>query len=123
MRNATCKLDALKKELEFVEHGGYRMVMGWRPLLIFEDSPICPKPPSCACPDSRCMLLDFVPKERRGESVPCRHIPLNEIGETLHTLYNTATMDEIEIILGRWLKQEIAKLEDKTPSETDAKAA
>jgi hypothetical protein len=45
MQNAKHKLDALTKELEFLDAGGYRLAIGWRPPLVFEDSPICPKPP------------------------------------------------------------------------------
>jgi hypothetical protein len=45
----SAKLDALRKELEFLENGGYRMAMGWRAPLVFEDSPICPKAPYAAC--------------------------------------------------------------------------
>jgi hypothetical protein len=77
------KLEALMKELEFLTSGGYRLEMGWRPTLVFEDSPICPKPPCSACPDVRCVLLDFVPEEQLHRTIPCRHIPLNEIGETM----------------------------------------
>ena len=40
------RIEALSKELEFLDNGGYRQAMGWRPPLVFEDSPICPKPPS-----------------------------------------------------------------------------
>ena len=111
MQSAKSKIDILRKELEFLECGGYRSMLGWRPPLVFEDSPTCPKPPNMACPDARCVLIDFVPDLQRVQEVPCRHIPLSEAGETLHTLYNTATMEEIENALRAWLKREIAKLE------------
>jgi hypothetical protein len=104
------KIDALLKELEFLDSGGYRLAMGWRPPLVFEDSPICPKPPCSACPDAKCVLLDFVPEDYRHEIVPCQHIPINQVGETLHTLYNTATMEEIENALREWLKIKIDEL-------------
>jgi len=115
MQSTKSKLDALNKELEFLECGGYRMAMGWRPPLIFEDSPICPKAPYAACPDARCVLMDFVPDCQRDKKVLCRHIPLNEIEETLHTLYNTASMEEIENTVREWLRSEIAKLERSEP--------
>ena len=108
---ANQELNALKKELEFLEAGGYRQSMGWRPTLVFEDSPICPKPPSSACPNFQCALLEFVPAGNLDQTVPCQHIPLNEEGETLCTLYNTATMDEIENVLREWLRKRIAELE------------
>jgi hypothetical protein len=104
------RLEALRKELEFLDNGGYRQKMGWRAPLVFEDSPICPKTPKCICPDPRCLLLDLVPEEHRQGVIPCRHIPLNETGETLTTLYNTRNMEEIEIVLRAWLQKEIAEL-------------
>lgn len=111
MESTKAKLDALRKEVKFLENGGYRMTIGWRPPLIFEDSPVCPKARYAACHDSGCVLIDFVPDAYRKERVPCRHIPLNQVGETLHTLYSTANMDEIENTLREWLKAEIARLE------------
>lgn len=111
MPSTKTKLDALKKELEFLENGGYRMAIGWRPPLVFEDSPICPKPPYAECPDSSCILIDFVPDAYRQETIPCRYIPLNNAGETVHSLYSTAKQEEIEDRLRQWLKTEITKLE------------
>ncbi len=111
------KLEALRKELEFVESGGYRLAMGWRTPLVFEDSPICPKPPCTACPHAQCALLDFVPEDHRSQIIPCRLIPLTETGENLHTLYNTASMEEIESVLREWLKKKIAVLEQVSRSE------
>lgn len=108
------KLDALTKELEFLERGGYRMMLGWRAPLVFEDSPICPKAPHAACSGDGCVLMDFVPQDQRDQAIPCRHIPLNNIGETLNTLYPTATTEEIENTLREWLKSEIANLESST---------
>jgi len=111
------KLGALVKELEFLDSGGYRLVMGWRPPLVFEDSPICPKPPCSACLNTQCVLLDFVLEEHRVQTIPCRHNPLNQIGETLHTLYNKASMEEIEKGLREWLTKKIAELEQASREE------
>lgn len=114
------KLEALESELQFLDNGGYRRAMGWRAPLVFEDSPICPKKaPYAACPDSRCVLLDFLPSGWKREEVPCRHIPLNEVGETLHTLYNTASEEEIEQTLHEWLKGKIAELEEALQLKPD----
>ena len=77
------KLRVLKNELEFLDRGGYRSPIVWRSPRIFEDSPTCPKDRWSACPHGDCVFLDFVPKESRHEAIPCRHIPLNESGETL----------------------------------------
>ena len=116
LENTEAKLEALRKELEFLENGGYRTAMGWRAPLVFEDSPICPKAPDGVCLDCPCVLIDFVPDTYRKEEIPCRHIPLNQSGETLHTLYSTATMDEIEGTLRQWLAAEIVRLEREVPS-------
>jgi hypothetical protein len=104
------ELGELSKELKFLDSGGYRQPMGWRAALIFEDSPVCPKPPFSACPNCQCALLNFVPEGERTQAIPCQHIPLNEAGETLCTMYNTATIDEIEHALREWLHKRIAEI-------------
>ncbi len=63
------------------------------------------------------MLLEYVPKQSRHETIPCRHIPLNERGETLATLYNTGTNEEIQLTLREWLLRTITGLEQTTEAE------
>lgn len=72
-------LDVLRKELQFVQKGGYRAPIVWRAPPVFEDSPTCPRGLCAACPETDCVLMRFVPKECRYQAVPCRHIPLNEL--------------------------------------------
>ena len=103
-------LNVLIKELKFLESGGYRLQMGWRPTLVFEDSPTCPKLPHSACTNTQCTLLDLVPAENRAQVVPCRHIPLNPAGETLQTMYQTAKQAEIENIVREWLRKTIEEV-------------
>jgi len=105
-------LDVLKNELRFVQKGGYRAPLVWRAPLVFEDSPTCPKGSCSACPETDCVLMRFVPKECRYEAVPCRHIPLNELGETVDSLYRTGTNEEIEQTLQSWLLEAIGQLEE-----------
>ncbi|MGD1082996.1 MAG: hypothetical protein ABR881_32175 [Candidatus Sulfotelmatobacter sp.] len=105
-------LHVLKNELKFVQKGGYRAPLVWRAPLVFEDSPTCPKQQCSACPDTNCVLMSFVPTKCRYEAVPCRHIPLNEIGETLDSLYRTGTNEEIEQTLQSWLLETIQQLEE-----------
>jgi hypothetical protein len=105
-------LQVLKDELQFVQQGGYRAPLAWRASLVFEDSPRCPKKPGSACPDMDCVLMKFVPKECRHKTVPCRHIPLNELGETLDNLYRTGTSEEIDQTLQSWLLETIQQLEE-----------
>jgi hypothetical protein len=110
----------LKRELEFVDSGGYRMPVAWRSPLFFEDSPSCPKKSGAPCPNTDCDLMGFVPKGCRFEAVPCRHIPLNEVGETIDSLYRTGTNKEIESAVRNWLLETIRQLEKDAPLETSA---
>jgi hypothetical protein len=115
MRIVKNTLQVLRNELQFVRKGGYRAPLVWRAPLIFEDSPTCPKERCSACPDSDCVLMSFVPKGCRYEAAPCRHIPLNELGETVDSLYRTGTNKEIEQTLQSWLLKTIRQIEE--PSE------
>lgn len=115
--SAQHRLQRLKRELEFLNSGGYRQALGWRAPLIFEDSSICPKRRFSSCPSVDCILIDFVPSEHRDNAVPCRHIRLNHAGETLDTLYTTATMEEIEASVRDWLERQISELEKKPESQ------
>lgn len=125
MKTAESTLSTLKKELEFLNQGGYRKAIGsrqplfcmessvhWRKPSFFEDSPSCPKERYCPCnPEGDCVLLGFVPAGQRHKAVPCRHIPLNETGETIHSLEQASTHDEIEETLRNWLVRIIGSLQ------------
>ena len=111
-------LNLLKRELSFIDHGGYRKSTNqpWRMPLIFEDSPICMY---YDCPEKRdrcdgCPLVQLVPEHKREERMPCRHIPLNAAGDTLDSLYRWANSQEIEEATANWLRSEIKKLEAET---------
>jgi len=123
MRIVKNLLQVLRNELQFVQKGGYRAPLVWRAPLIFEDSPTCPKERCSTCPDPNCVLMSFVPKECRSEAVPCRHIPLDEIGETVDSLYRTATNEEIEQTLQSWLLKTIRQLEEPSEQRSFEKAA
>ena len=114
MRSTTKILQVLEDELEFLLKGYYRTPLIWRMPLIFEDSPTCPKDRWCACPAADCALMGLVPKESRHEAVPYRYIPLNEIGETVDSLYRTGTNEEIEQTLRSWLLTTIRQLEERS---------
>jgi hypothetical protein len=110
-------IEVLKAELEFVKKGGYATSKSdpWRAKLALEDSPTCmncdhKKEPA---PCSECLLVQFVPANKRGEKVPCRHIPLTSYGDTLLHLYQGATEQEIDEVLAQWLQETISKLESK----------
>lgn len=110
-------LEVLKFELEFLEAGGYgRSPRTPRnPTLIFEDSLSCMnyhnKENREPCDD--CLLMQFVPAAQRTEEIPCRHIPLNESGQTIDSLYRMGTQVELEDALREWLHAAINRLEEE----------
>lgn len=110
-------VDVLKGELEFLKEGGYRRASGssWRPQFVFEDSPSCLNQNLSADrrPCLECVLMQLVPENRREEQAPCRHIRLSESGDTLDSLYRTASREEIEAIVGKWLMAKIRELEQR----------
>jgi hypothetical protein len=110
-------LEVLKFELRFLEDGGYGRSprAPWRAPAIFEDSPICPNftDPARRHPCKHCLLIDFVPPDRRNEDVPCRFIPLKENGMTVDDLYRCGTQIEMEKALACWLRTEIHRIEQE----------
>lgn len=108
-------LEVLKAELNFVRKGGYGRSprQPWRAELAFEDSPTCMNYDSKENrePCAECLLMQFVPANKRNEKVPCRHIPLTSQGHTLIHLYQGGTEQEIDEALANWLQETIAKLE------------
>src|ERR1700747_1582936 len=108
-------LDVLRFELSFLQDGGYGRSprSPWRAPAIFEDSPICPNLCDAAHPypcDS-CLLAQFVPEDQRGETIPCRFIPLNKDGQTVEDLYRTGNQVEMEEALASWLRAQIERIE------------
>jgi len=122
-------LDLLKFELRFLEEGGYGRSphAPRRPPLIFEDSLSCMNFNSLGdrTPCSACQLMQFVPSNRASEQIPCRHIPLDASGKTLASLYDSANQQEIEEVLGNWLRATIRRLEQErsTTSPPNSKPA
>jgi hypothetical protein len=123
-------LDVLKSELNYVQKGGYGRSPRepWRAQLIFEDSPSCMNYDTKTHPEPcvECVLMRFVPPEKRSEKVPCRHIPLTGSGETLLDLYRGGTQEELEAALADWLRMTIARLEseqDRTGTNVSANSA
>jgi hypothetical protein len=106
-------LEVLRLELEFLKSGGYRKPSSWRPQFIFEDSPTCLNygDPERTRPCSECVMMQLVPAECRDEKVPCRHIPLNERRETIQSMYQSGTSQELDATLAEWLMNTIQKLE------------
>jgi len=122
MKDQRSLLDVLKTELAFLEGGGYsnRARFPWRPNFVFEDSPTCLKfgakeaPPPC----SDCLLMQFVPEDRKKFAYPCRQIPLTQAGESVAHYYECGTEQELEAALKGWLQRKIAELEAGAKTET-----
>ena len=106
-------LQVLRLELEFLKSGGYRKSSSWRPQFILEDSPTCLNygNPEHKRPCSECVLMQLVPAEFREGKVPCGYIPLNEQNETIQSLYQCGTPEELEAAVGEWLMNTIQRLE------------
>lgn len=122
MKDQRNLLDVLKAELKFLEGGGYsnRARFPWRPNFVFEDSPTCLKfgakeqPRPC----SDCLLMQFVPEERKKLAYPCRQIPLTPAGESVAHYYECGTEKELEAALKGWLQRKIAELETGEKART-----
>jgi len=125
-------LDMLKFELRFLESGGYERSARtpWRATSTFQDSPICLNfnDPTRPHPCSKCLLLQFVPEERRTENLPCWFIPLTAIGETVNYYVHCGTKLELEQALAAWLRSTIKSIEhehsgrQKRPAEGEQDA-
>ena len=117
-------LEILKEELSFVEKGGYgRSVRTpWLEKSIFQDSLSCLNYgyPYRAHPCNECHLLDFVGPEHQYEVVPCHHIPLDEVGETIETLEDTEDQAKLERKVRDWLRFRIREIEEQRATQAVA---
>jgi hypothetical protein len=117
-------LDALKLELTFLERGGYEPSVREprKTVSIFLDSPSCLnyELPAKEHPCSECWLIDFVPAEKRGEAIPCHHIPLNHRGDTVEALGGPCDDPEVKTAMRDWLRRTIQQLERAPQSRQPA---
>lgn len=113
-------LQLLCCELSFLKVGGYghKFRSDWRPTLIFRDSPVClnfePGAPRQPC--ERCSLFQFVPANRRTALIPCHHIALNQSGDTVASLYQNSTQEELDVAVKSWLEATIDTLQREEKS-------
>ena len=113
-------LELLRFELDFLEQGGYgRSVRTpWKATSAFQDSLTCLNfgDPLRSHPCGDCLLMQFVPKDRRSENVPCHHIALNDSGETVDRLECQENQQELEEKVKNWLRATIARMERERAS-------
>lgn len=64
-------------------------------------------------PCDNCLLMLFVPPERRKLENPCHHIPLNEKGDTVASLEASGDRDKLEKTLLEWLETTVSREENK----------
>jgi hypothetical protein len=57
-------------------------------------------------------LLDLVPPEYRKARSPCRHIPLNNQGETVETIFKGRSQAHLEDELLTWMEQTVKQLQE-----------
>jgi len=116
-------LETLQFELKFLEDGGYGRSprTPWRASNAFQDSPTCLNfnDPTRPHPCSECLLLKFVPEERKAENLPCWFIPLTAIGETVNYYANCGTQLELEEALAAWLRKTIRSIELERAAKED----
>jgi hypothetical protein len=106
-------VSGLRDHLRCLESQNWRNQHGSSFSLYFEDSDVCCKSPFLSCRSSRCTLIHFVPEESRGEPTPCRHIRLDERGETLHSFYAKAAKEQTHAAVRDWLVSTIAMLDSE----------
>lgn len=110
----------LEKELDILEKGGYASPAGAarQPSKIFEDSLACinhwlvPGHDPNVC--NGCVLLEFVPPEKREAKHACRYIPLNARGDTVESLSGLQDSSRLEEAVRGWLASTIEKLRRQT---------
>ena len=111
------KLEALRFELSFLDQGGYGRSphTPHLPRPLFVDSPTCLNfdEPERKHPCSECLLIDYVPKDKYQEAVPCHHIPLNTSGQTIDSTFDYGNELVTQDLLRNWLVRAIAQLEQE----------
>jgi hypothetical protein len=114
------KLELLQAELDHIEKGGYgRSVRTpWKPTSVFQDSPTCLNYgfPYHAHSCNECFLNELVPLERRGEEIPCHHIPLDAKGSTIEGLESEENQHKLEEAVKVWLRAKIREIKDERAS-------
>jgi hypothetical protein len=100
-------LEKLKFESAFVEDRGYGRFVRTplKSTSLFQGSLTCLNFGGSlrTHPCAECVLMHYVPQSRKGEDVPCHHIPLDGESRTIATLDGA----DAEEVLKRWLRDEI----------------
>ncbi len=110
-------LEILKLQRNILKNGGYgRSVRTpWKEERLLRDSITCLHAGEIlkSEPCDECVLWELVPPEHRNEEYPCHFIPLNERGDTIHSLEEAGDRDKAESALLEWLNSTIKRLEQR----------
>ncbi|MFQ5776738.1 MAG: hypothetical protein ACE5IP_01880 [Terriglobia bacterium] len=98
-------LGLLRIEIENIRKHGFAGSFGGTVLCLNAG-----KSPSSGCCDT-CVLLDYVPSNRKGEETPCLHIALNERGETVERLCRGRDRAYLTRQLLEWMERTAQRLE------------
>lgn len=122
-RDAQDILAILRRELKFLEEGGYGAPVK-DPVeaksTMFVDSLTCLNYgyPYRSHPCAECPLIDFVPVEKRTSGVPCHEIPLDAAGRTVERFAQEDDQRDMQDVVKVWLRQTIQRLESESSAHT-----
>jgi hypothetical protein len=112
----------LEAELDLIEGGGYARPAGQpgqEPPLFYHGIAcinhwlVPGHEPEC---HDDCVLLFAVPTEHQNKDLPCHFIPLNEKGDTVHSLERRGDREQLEDAVKNWLRATIARLRNEEAS-------
>ena len=110
-------LEILKHQKSILKDGGYGRSVRTpcKEERLFRDSVTCLHAGETlkSKPCDECLLSELVPPEYRDEEYPCHFIPLNERGDTIHSLEEAGRRDAAERALLDWFDSIIGQLEQK----------
>ncbi len=110
-------IDQLKLERSILKDGGYGSSVRTprKEETLFRDSVTCLNVGEAekVHPCNECILWEWSSPQHRNEDIPCHFIPLNERGDTIHSLESAGERDKAESAVLEWLDSTIAELEEQ----------
>jgi hypothetical protein len=113
----------LEAELDVIEGGGYGSPSGQPG----EEKPMFYHSLACInhwlvpgheseCHDD-CVLLPWVPAEHKTNAMPCHFIPLNAAGDTVKTLEQKVSREQLEEQVKHWLRATVKRLKEEDAAD------
>jgi hypothetical protein len=115
-------LAILKRELEYIETGGYGAPVKdpvGATSTMFADSLTCLNYgyPYRTRPCAECPLIKFVPQEKQASGMPCHEIPLDATGRTVEWFTQSEDQQEMQEVVKGWLRQVIQRMESERSAQ------